>query len=332
MPNRRVSGSSNGYRPPRPAPQRAARVRLMPVRRSYPARRSYARRRGNTPRAYRLLMSALMLMILLLGGVLIVRLFSYRAAQQEYAAYREVAQEVATPGGVEPSDVALTGAVPEPDAAQTAAPASVAVVAQPVPAPSKPAFYSGKVAVLMEDNREAVGWIDIPGTPIQYPVVQARDNDYYMQHTFAKKRNDSGAIFLDSACSPDLNAFNTIIYGHNMNDGTMFHALHNYRDQAYADARNFVEITLLRSKRRYRIFAAYISQGEGDFDFRAFDSTSEEQRRTFIRALRKRSEIDIPATVRVDDQLLTLVTCTSGSHPWYWVVHAVLVEEQVTQG
>ena len=265
------------------------------------------------PRPYRLLLTVFSLLLIVSGTILVTRLISYRAAQREYEAYQqEIPSEPVLPAA-EPVDLRT----PEPEAPRIAASAP-------------PAFYSGKVAVLMQDNRDTVGWIDVPGTKIQYPIVQGSDNEYYMHHTFAKKRNESGAIFMDSACAPSFASFNTVIYGHNMNDGTMFHLLHSYRDQSFANEHNFVEITQLHSKKRYRIFAAYISEGEEDFDFRSFSSTSEEKRRTFIRALRKRSEIDIPATVSVDDQLLTLVTCTSGSHPWYWVVHAVLVSEQVT--
>ena len=69
---------------------------------------------------------------------------------------------------------------------------------------------------LQEINEDVVGWIYIPGTEVNYPVVQGDDNEYYLHRTFEKKDNFTGAIFLDYLCQPDFSSDNTILYGHNM--------------------------------------------------------------------------------------------------------------------
>ena len=180
------------------------------------------------------------------------------------------------------------------------------------------------------ENRHAVGWLDITGTDILYPLVQGPDNTYYMTHTFLRKKNASGAIFMDCWNAPDFTDFNTVIYGHNMKDGSMFAGLREYRFQAYFDAHPFVEITLLDRKLIYRVFAAYtVKEGETT-DFRGQGCVTELDRSQFILAARKRStEIASRYAVSRNDRLLTLVTCAGGAQPWYWVVHAVLAGEEL---
>ena len=158
--------------------------------------------------------------------------------------------------------------------------------------------------------------------------MQGADNEYYMTHTFKKKKNASGAIFLDCWNTPDLTDFNTLVYGHNMKDGSMFSGLREYRHQGFFDEHPTIEITLLNKKLTYRVFAAYISKDVANADFRGQNCDTEEQRSAFIKTVRKRStDIDSNFAVSRHDRLLTLVTCTGGEHPWFWVVHAVLVEE-----
>lgn len=249
--------------------------------------------------------------------VLVVRLRGYQAAREEYAQARAaVAEETAEP---------TSQAQDEAQAVQM----SDAPAFEPPAATAKP-FYSTKVAALLKENKSTVAWLDIVGTEMQYPVVQGSDNIYYMTHTFKKKKNASGAIFVDSWNAPDFTDFNTVIYGHNMNDGSMFSGLREYGHQSFASKHPVIEVTLLHKKLRYRVFAAYVSQSEASADFRGQSCATELERSAFIKAARKRSTgLSSDQSVSRYDRLLTLVTCTGGTHPWYWVVHAVLVEEQV---
>lgn len=81
---------------------------------------------------------------------------------------------------------------------------------------------------LEEINPDVIAWIEIPGLEISYPVVQGRDNDYYLHHLITGENHKSGSIFMDFHNQEDLSDRNTIIYGHNMKDGSMFGTLDQY--------------------------------------------------------------------------------------------------------
>ena len=156
-----------------------------------------------------------------------------------------------------------------------------------------------------------------------------------MTHTFKKKKNASGAIFLDRWNAPDFTDFNTVIYGHNMKDGSMFAGLREYRHQKFFDEHHYVKVTLLNKKLIYRVFAAYIAKDGTSVDFRGQGCATEAQRSSFIKAARKRStDISSSYTVSRYDRLLTLVTCAgkfaigvgiAGSYPLFYPSFVPLV-------
>lgn len=263
--------------------------------------------------------SALLTLFVTIVVILVVRGTEYNAARGEYATIQTFFEEE------------NTSTTPQTDfevanvSVGTEASAHDLIVA-PLPTP----FQSAEVTQLQKDNSDTVGFLYIPGTNIQYPIMQGADNDYYMTRTFKKQKNASGAIFLDCWNMPDFTDFNTVIYGHNMKDGSMFSDLRKYRHQTFTDEHLTVEVTLQNKKLRYSVFAAYTSQGEENADFRGQSCVTETQRSSFIKAARKRSkELDSSITVSRYDRLLTLVTCTGGEHPWFWVVHAVLIAEEL---
>ncbi len=277
---------------------------------------------GKRRRIIKLTFFAVLTLMVVVAAVLLLRWREYRAAQDEYSEYQAMAEV-----NEDVSFIPLVSLKPK----QTFPPKTAALSTLAVTATPKP-FRSEKVASLLKVNREAVAWLDVVGTQMQYPVVQAKNNEYYMTHTIKKRKNASGAIFLDCWNVPNFTDFNTVIYGHNMNDGSMFSGLRDYRHQKFFDEHLTVEITLLDKKLTYHVFAAYTSQGVDGADFRGQECFTEAERSTFIKAVRKQStDLDSSETVSRHDRLLTLVTCTSGTHSWYWVVHAVLVEEQFTQ-
>ena len=100
-------------------------------------------------------------------------------------------------------------------------------------------------------------WILIPDTPINYPLMQEEDNNYYLERTWDHKSNAMGSIFLEHLSSPDLTDQNTIVYGHNMNDGSMFACLRNYREQDYFLEHPYIYILTDLGVYRYEIFSAY---------------------------------------------------------------------------
>ena len=97
---------------------------------------------------------------------------------------------------------------------------------------------------LKKINPEIIAWIRIPNTKIDYPVVQGTDNEFYLKHTFKKTEHVAGSIFLDKDNSPDFSNRKSILYGHNMKDGSMFQGLHKYENEQYLKTHNKVYLYL----------------------------------------------------------------------------------------
>ena len=97
---------------------------------------------------------------------------------------------------------------------------------------------------LKKINSEIIAWIRIPDTKIDYPVVQGADNEYYLNHTFKKTEHVAGSIFRDKDNSPDFSNRKSILYGHNMKDGSMFQGLHKYENEQYLKTHNKVYLYL----------------------------------------------------------------------------------------
>lgn len=112
----------------------------------------------------------------------------------------------------------------------------------------------------VEQNPETVGWISIPGTQINFPVVQSVDNGYYLKHSFDHKKDERGAIYMDYRNNPtDLDA-NTIIYGHNdYKDGSVFSEVAHYDDIDYYKEHPVIEFNTLENYYQWKIYAVFIT-------------------------------------------------------------------------
>lgn len=273
-------------------------------------------------RQYERWLGVLLVLLVLAGvvfAVLFVRLRDYRLTRQEYAAYRNTEAPVTEA----PIATQAPSYTPEPQAAPEAT-AAASPASPPTPAP----YVSDRVAKLKKENKDAVAWLDVPGTGVQYPVAQGADNKYYETHTFKKKRRAGGSIFLDAWNLPDGSDFNTVIYGHNMKDGSMFAELREYRHDAFLREHKYIDVEYFNSQAQYKIFAAYVCDEE--VDFRGQHCVTEAEKKTFLRGIESRTEIRTNAEAKASDRLLTLVTCTGGERDRYWIVHAVLVQEKMT--
>ena len=175
---------------------------------------------------------------------------------------------------------------------------------------------------LREVNSDVLGWILIPGTNVSYPLVQGADNDYYLNRTWKKTRSSVGSIFMECRNSRDLSDFNTIIYGHRMNNRSMFGTLSRYDSQDYWAQHPFVYITDDNGSHRYEIFAAYEVSVEGDTYRLGF--SSDQSKQAFIDFCVEQSVIETGLVPTVYDRVLTLSTCTGNGHATRWVVQAVL--------
>ena len=90
-----------------------------------------------------------------------------------------------------------------------------------------------QVRSLKQENQDIVGFLEIENTNISYPVVQGKDNEFYMTHNYKKEKSKNGAIFLDKNYDWNIESNNLLIYGHNLNNGTMFQELLKYENEDY---------------------------------------------------------------------------------------------------
>lgn len=174
---------------------------------------------------------------------------------------------------------------------------------------------------LKDINEDVIAWIDIPGLDISYPVVLGDDNDYYLRHTFKGTYNVSGAIFFDSAMNANPNEQpNTLIYGHNQNNGKMFSNLHMWEDEAKAREDDLIVLYTPEEVKYYALFSvrirpatdnAYVMNYSGAEHFQSYIDTAIEH-----------SFFDFGRTVTSDDHIITLVTCCDDDN-YRLVVHAV---------
>lgn len=157
-------------------------------------------------------------------------------------------------------------------------------------------------------NDDVVGWIYISGTQISYPVVQGEDNDYYLERLMNGRSNGSGTIFMDYRNDPGVWDRNTILYGHHMQNGTMFAKLVGYKKQAFYDEHPFFQFLTPDVNFQFDVVAAYVSRP--DLNAWDVDFASDEAVASWIDTALKRSLIDTGYTYTPGDQFMTLSTCT----------------------
>ncbi len=245
---------------------------------------------------------------------LLTNLLAYRQGEQ---IYQEAANLVKLPD--------LTNITPVP--AITEQP-NVSKPEQPYIDPYADALQAMDFSALREVNPEVLGWLLIPNTGISYPLLQHANNEYYLGHSWNKSRSPVGAIFLDSQCSKSLSNFNTIIYGHRMNNGSMFTPLAKYKNQSYWQEHPTVYITDDNGTHRYEIFAAYEVSTSGMTYALSFSTDAGKQK--FINYCLEQSLIETGLQPTVNDYILTLSTCTGHGHATRWVVQAMRKSEEAS--
>lgn len=168
------------------------------------------------------------------------------------------------------------------------------------------------LSALQEEYPDIKGWISIPGTCVDYPVLQssADDPEHYLRRTYKGEHRTAGSIFFQWDCTPESK--NLVVYGHNMNDGTMFAVLQKMADEAFRNEHSKILLQTSDGLREYRIAAVLKTDIQklrfnrtvfaDDADFLSF------QKELFAQSLCKTETIP-----GADRRLLTLVTC---SYEW----------------
>ena len=181
-------------------------------------------------------------------------------------------------------------------------------------------------------NEDVVGWIYVDALPdISYPIVKGKDNQTYLHQTYEKNYNFAGTIFVDYENSGDFSDCNTLVYGHNMKNGSMFGHLKKFRedDRLYKQDKYFWILTPERNY-RYEIISAYTTGVNSD-TYTLFKGPGEEFEK-YLETIKGYSEIQTDDTdLTIKDKIVTLSTCT-GNESTRFVVQGKRVDAEDADG
>ena len=187
------------------------------------------------------------------------------------------------------------------------------------------------------ENADMIGWIQIEGTSIDYPVMQTpTDPTYYLKHDFEKNYTDYGCPFMQADCDALAPSDNLIIYGHNMKDGSMFADLAKYRSKDFWQSHKTVWFDTALGSCAYEIFAVIHTTVQADtadaFPFYRFvDAAFPEEFADYVSACKARALYDTGISVEYGDKLLTLSTCDNITDNGRLLVIAKQTETEYTK-
>jgi len=229
--------------------------------------------------------------ILVSGGFLVKNLLEYRESQKEYESLRQYTSENTEENRDTTEEVVVQASSDQEEKEVIKAPISV------------------DFASLKEVNKDVVGWIYIESLDISYPIMHGEDNDFYLHHTTDGTYNKAGSIFVEEMNNGDFNDPNTIVYGHNMWDKSMFSSLQLMIDDE--TKREPAEFWILTpdGDYKYEIFSMKVTLPETEvytiFDGRDAKFTD------WAEKMKGESEVDMgDFTFDKDDRIVTLSTCT----------------------
>ncbi|MDL2288928.1 class B sortase [Oscillospiraceae bacterium OttesenSCG-928-F05] len=171
-----------------------------------------------------------------------------------------------------------------------------------------------RYSALHAQNPDLAGWLTIPDTAVDYPVMR-REGDYYLSHGFDGGAAPGGLPFIDDRCDPAETGHNLIIHGHNMKSGEMFHGLLDYTEADFAEAHARIRLDTLTEEQEYRVIAALRLPADpenpkGFSVYDLIDTKDEASVAELNRIIRRHGDYWSGETVAPGDDLLTLATCS----------------------
>ena len=247
------------------------------------------------------------ILLVLVGAVFLfstAMVVNHRLQMRSSAAYTESVIQMA----VVPAPERTDAETPEPTAGETE-----------VAAPIQVDFDA-----LRAENPDVIGWLYCPDTPINYPVVQGTDNAFYLHRRLDGSKNSAGTLFMDYRNADDGSEWNSVIYGHNMNNGSMFGTLTDYEAQAYFDAHP--ELYWLTPERNYVIQLAAGFTTAADAELYTAFCPEEAERAHMIETWLADSDFVSGIVPEPRDQLVTCSTCAYDYQNARYVLIGVLKE------
>ena len=185
---------------------------------------------------------------------------------------------------------------------------------------SEPVWHD--LAALKEDNPDCIAWVSIPGTPIDFPVMQSKDEpEFYLKHDFDRSYSEYGLPFLDARCDLATSS-NLMIYGHHMNDGSMFSALLKYESKDYLIEHPEIILETERGMETFEVAAVICAAGSyAPGEWNVFNCIDPDEQA--VREIMNRQLYDTGVNLLPGNELLTLVTCEYSQHNGRLAVIAV---------
>ena len=189
-----------------------------------------------------------------------------------------------------------------------------------------PMFRKIDFAAAQAMNPDVYAWIWIPGTNIDYPILQSETEDdaYYLNHTIEKKEGLPGTIYTEKYNGKNFSSPVTVVYGHNMKNGSMFADLHKYEDKAFFDANPYVYIYMPEKTLKYHVFSA--TPFDDRYLLGSYNFSAETEFEEYLDELRSSINGNVNMDVNVSQQtgIMTLSTCIADSANERFLVNATL--------
>lgn len=274
------------------------------------------RKKSSNRRVYRILYYVFLLVFVVAVGVMIRNYIVQKNAEKKF-------EELATVNEKQ-QDVAETTETPEEKDAN-------ALLAElGIDVPEKNLDWEA----LQEENADIHAWIYVPGTNIDYPVLQhPEDDNYYLDHNLDGSSGYPGCIFIQRYNNLDFTDPNTVLYGHNMKNGSMFQNLHNFEDGVFFDEHRYAFVYTPENTFAYEIFAAYEFSNDHllyNYDFwdnYGFDQFIEDVKNSRGMTNHVREDVEVAA----GNHMITMSTCINGKPNNRYLVSAVLLNDAMVE-
>ncbi len=166
---------------------------------------------------------------------------------------------------------------------------------------------------LTEINQDIVGWLTIADTKIDYPILQTTNNDYYLTHNYKNEESKEGSIFMDYRNSADTKEKQTILYGHEMKNGSMFGELKKFLDLEFLSQHKRFSYQTNAASYEVEIFSVYATTTS--FDYLKTEFSSDADYKEYLQTISDKSIYDSNVSISEQDQIITLSTCSNLSDP-----------------
>lgn len=178
-----------------------------------------------------------------------------------------------------------------------------------------PAGIQASYIKAFSSNHDLVGWLYIPGTAVNTPIVQSKDNSYYLRHNFFGSNTNYGTAYADSRCSKDTLSSNLVIYGHNMPSGTHFYDVSRYEDIEWYKKHPVIKYSNLTGEYTYLVYAAFYTTAQTKYNGNYFfnyilPTMGPVSLGGYIEQIDERAIYKTGIDANSSDKLITLSTCT----------------------